>query len=489
MVALIIYREDINTLAKEIPDKQKALVLQGGGALGAYEAGVFRAIYKKLIKEERNADGDNLFDIIAGTSSGALSGAVLINHFLANKSWKDCDTRLVDFWKGLRNTTYADVLIRKNPYIHAFWKYLHKINPNIATPEAARRFWSVFQFDFSLFGGGVPNAYQPFPQPNWRFLNLLEYRNLRYDYAPLRAYLSGFIDFPIKTEEEEPRFLVVSTDVQDYTSAVTFDSYKKPKGPKNVVDNQITDLQGKVSKWYSEYGEGQNRHLIFYDGGIGLDQLIASALAKYALDHPYMEDKISKTKRQFWDGGYLSNTPLRELIQSHRDYWINRPDRKQGIDDELRKVPDLEVYIVDLHATIEKSIPTDTDSIDDREHDILFRNKTSYDEKVAQIVTDYVDLSKTLMRLAKDKGASESDIKNILNSKGKDMLLKSTKRSGETRRYRDLLDGRFKITKIWHIGRQDDQDAIYGKFTDFSTESIDKLIEDGEHDATLVIQQ
>jgi NTE family protein len=25
--------------------------------------------------------------------------------------------------------------------------------------------------------------------------------------------------------------------------------------------------------------------------------------------------------RGFWDGGILSNTPLRELIQKHRDYW------------------------------------------------------------------------------------------------------------------------------------------------------------------------
>jgi predicted acylesterase/phospholipase RssA len=27
--------------------------------------------------------------------------------------------------------------------------------------------------------------------------------------------------------------------------------------------------------------------------------------------------------RMFWDGGLLSNTPLRELIQSHREYWVN----------------------------------------------------------------------------------------------------------------------------------------------------------------------
>jgi NTE family protein len=29
----------------QIPKEQRALILQGGGSLGAYEAGVFRAIY------------------------------------------------------------------------------------------------------------------------------------------------------------------------------------------------------------------------------------------------------------------------------------------------------------------------------------------------------------------------------------------------------------------------------------------------------------
>jgi predicted patatin/cPLA2 family phospholipase len=41
----------------EIPAKQRALVLQGGGALGAYEAGVFDVLYywikKGLIESEK----------------------------------------------------------------------------------------------------------------------------------------------------------------------------------------------------------------------------------------------------------------------------------------------------------------------------------------------------------------------------------------------------------------------------------------------------
>ena len=46
---------------------QRALVLQGGGALGAYEAGAFKAIYDYLVKENGESP-KSLFDIVAGTS-------------------------------------------------------------------------------------------------------------------------------------------------------------------------------------------------------------------------------------------------------------------------------------------------------------------------------------------------------------------------------------------------------------------------------------
>ena len=49
-----------------IPSKQRALVLQGGGALGAYQAGAVQALYKHLPANENKQGG--LFDIVAGTS-------------------------------------------------------------------------------------------------------------------------------------------------------------------------------------------------------------------------------------------------------------------------------------------------------------------------------------------------------------------------------------------------------------------------------------
>ena len=68
----------------KIPEIQRALVLQGGGALGAYDAGVFQALYDTLPKEvEHNGERARpLFDIVAGTSSGAMNGAILVERNL-----------------------------------------------------------------------------------------------------------------------------------------------------------------------------------------------------------------------------------------------------------------------------------------------------------------------------------------------------------------------------------------------------------------------
>ena len=80
--------------------------------------------------------------------------------------------------------------------------------------------------------------------------------------------------------------------------------------------------------------------------------------------------------RPFWDGIYLSNTPLRELLQAHRDYWFKVRGR---IDD----IPKLKVYNVDLYPTAEKGTPEGFDEINDIQYDVLFHNKTRYDERVA----------------------------------------------------------------------------------------------------------
>ena len=473
-------------MSQENDNCQRTLVFQGGGALGAYEAGTYQHIYRKVSQE--NPDG-RLFDIIAGTSIGAINSSVLVGHYLKNNSWVGSAEKLLEFWEGLMCPTIADGLFVRNSLVSNSWNYLRIFNQGIADAESARRFWSIFEFAFSPLG--VTNMYKSIPQMGSKFLNpftdFLPW--WRYDYTPLRNYLSEFIDFPIKTslEKGQPRLLLTSVDIQDYTTPVVFDSYEKlHDAPVNRNSKAKGDGDRKGNgRRYSEYGNSENRHIVYYDG-IGPDQVLASALGKYAIDHPHIEDSITGTMRQLWDGGYLSNTPLRELLTAHRNYWMEYLRKNRGNKNQpFIQAPELEVYIINLHPLAPKDIPQDKDLIDDRESDILFHDRTTYDEQVAYAFTDFVDMTSELVKLASSNGLSKN-VEEILEKKAK-----SISRVGEYRftTYRDLFLGKPRISKVWRIDRLESTDATFGKITDFTPSTIRKLIESGQIDARISIDR
>jgi predicted acylesterase/phospholipase RssA len=78
----------IGTVSSGMVDKEKetatpetVLILQGGGSLGAYECRVWKTLAKHNIK----------FEIIAGTSIGAVNAAIIAAHKGSNNSEIDND--------------------------------------------------------------------------------------------------------------------------------------------------------------------------------------------------------------------------------------------------------------------------------------------------------------------------------------------------------------------------------------------------------------
>jgi NTE family protein len=102
----------------DIPEKERALVLQGGGSLGAYEAGAYRAIYELLSNtdKEQGKHGKPIFDIIAGTSIGAINAAVLVSYVLENQTYEGSAERLVDFWNYISKKSIAET----NPFFKSW---------------------------------------------------------------------------------------------------------------------------------------------------------------------------------------------------------------------------------------------------------------------------------------------------------------------------------------------------------------------------------
>ncbi|MFL6481722.1 MAG: patatin-like phospholipase family protein [Nitrososphaera sp.] len=561
---------------------QRALVLQGGGALGAYEAGVFNALCEDLARknEEKHNNNNNnnrmLFDIVAGTSIGAVNAATIVgtmlnykrDHPQANQRdvWQYSAKELEKFWseisdpltlmpKGMRDNplysswlsngknanefggqllsnmwdfgkTVGDTSVKNYnrvtestqrqigdkwpwawPYVPVFtedepyfrlmswkdnWKeewpyisgffYWPENYGSLATSEALRRYYTYVA---SLFYG-VPRVLLPgITQPDMEFPLGLSPTFTRFDNSPLARSVKRYWDYekyPIKTsfDKGEPRLILVSVDMLDATTAVAFDSY--------ADQNDIC---------VTEYGDNEFKHIIEYPEGITIKHVIASMSTH--LRYKYQEMKVKnkdegrkeeeRESRLFWDGAYLSNTPLRELLHMHKNYWQNV--RKETVElgegkESITLAPDLEIYIVNLYPTIEKEVPVNPDTIQDREIDIKFHDRTKYDVKVAEMTTDYLELIEQLINIgykhAEYDSAFKADLKTLLDEK-----TKSKKRSGEKRTYRDILDGRADITKVVYIDRRDDGNTIFGKAFEFSSKTIKELEASGYKDAKIAI--
>ena len=479
------------------PKTQRALVLQGGGALGAYEAGAFRALYDSISENDGLKSDSNtpLFDIVAGTSSGAINAAILVSYVKENKKWEGSAEHLCKFWRD----------ISSNPNLSNWWPFSfddglwvdtwnerHNNNKNAATGEAARRYYSAKEFLYS----GADNV---FSKPN------LEYDNrffdefyppvnlwYKYDNQPLKKSLRKVVAEPIATSFDEnsrqPRLLMVSVDVLDSTSIV-FDSFAKKDGRRFSEykdDNSLDD----------EETPKKDKRILRYDNGIVLDHVIASASVPINYDYTILESESApvkeknsiqntnddnvnrnnnKSNRYFWDGGMLSNTPLRELIHAHRDYWLKIREEKD--------VSNLDIYIIDVHPPRQDDISFDRDGAINRNLDITYHNRNLYDIQIANLVSDYIDLANSLKDLATKSGAQSGEITRILNKRTKSSPRSKDKE--KERKYKNLLEGRFSIENVTHIERKNkkDDDTISNKAFDFSTQTINQLIDDGYNDA------
>ena len=90
------------------------------------------------------------------------------------------------------------------------------------------------------------------------------------------------------------------------------------------------------------------------------------------------------------------------------------------------------------------------------------------------LVSDYVDLTKKLIKIAKDHGVKDDIINNLLNSNtinhGKEMI---------PRKYSDIVEGQFEIERVVRINRKSDEYTISTKILDFSAKTIKQLREGG----------
>jgi NTE family protein len=142
-----------------------ALLLQGGGALGAYQAGVYQAL----------AEGDLHPDWIAGISIGAINAALIAG----NPAEKRVE-RLREFWETVSRSPFGLPAVAgtefKNEYTHRMVNQLRSIGTLLA---GAPGFFTL----------RLPPPYLYPPES----IDTLSF----YDVSPLRATLTRLVDFDL----------------------------------------------------------------------------------------------------------------------------------------------------------------------------------------------------------------------------------------------------------------------------------------------------
>ena len=170
------------------------LVLQGGGALGAYQAGVYQALHEAGLRP----------DWVIGTSIGAINAALIAGN-------KDAD---------------------RLPRLKAFWKRVEYSQPrNLAAgmPFLGKQF-----ADWMTMAGGIDGFFTPnalaFASSNWP---LGAERAGYYNTAPLRKTLSDLIDFNL-TNNGGTRLTVGAANVQTAEMRY-FDSRDTPLDVRHIM--------------------------------------------------------------------------------------------------------------------------------------------------------------------------------------------------------------------------------------------------------------
>lgn len=197
--ALIRYRVNLQAIKSDLsnPDyplehipNQTVLILQGGGALGAFECGVMKALEEAKIYP----------DIVAGVSIGAFNGAIIAGN--------------------PKNATVA---------LEAFWSELGVDTPDLPN-ESLRRILSSWQ---SLVFGSPrffhPRWFMPVLSPSQLPLGWTSF----YDPSPVKALLAKYVDFG-RLKSSPVRLLLSAVNVETAELEI-FDSYVDDLTPDHIL--------------------------------------------------------------------------------------------------------------------------------------------------------------------------------------------------------------------------------------------------------------
>jgi NTE family protein len=231
-------------VAERPPFECIALLLQGGGALGSYQAGVYQAL----------AEANLHPDWVAGISIGAINSALIAGNPPERRV-----ERLREFWETISNLPLGGPYLKSVEYSDDFRRVLNQ----------ARAFGVAML--------GAPHFFTPrIPHPMfWPSspVDALSY----YDTAPLRETLEQLVDFG-RINSRQMRFSVGAVNVQT-GNFVAFDNANQVIGPEHVIASGSLPPGFPATEVANEY---------FWDGG-----LVSNTPLQWVLDTWPRQDTLA----------------------------------------------------------------------------------------------------------------------------------------------------------------------------------------------------
>ena len=219
----------MSSVAKRTPFECIALVLQGGGALGSYQGGVYQAL----------AEADLHPNWVAGVSIGAVNSALIAGNPPERRVEK-----LREFWETVSSPPLGPFGVPYNPLVKIEHDFTHRMVNQVRA------------LGIMLFG--APGFFNPrFPSP----VLLPSPRSdaiSYYDVAPLKATLERLVDFDRINKAGEMRLSVGAVNVRTGNS-VYFDTKTHVIGPPHVIASGSLPPGFPATEIEGEY---------YWDGGI-----------------------------------------------------------------------------------------------------------------------------------------------------------------------------------------------------------------------------
>jgi len=283
------------------PFEQVALLLQGGGALGSYQAGVYQAL----------AEADLHPDWVAGISIGAFNSAIIAG----NPPEKRVE-RLREFWETVCSSPLGLPYLR---FIDLKDDFSHE------TVNQARA-WNVVMF-------GAPRFFVPRAPASVLFPGHAG-RASFYDNTPIRATLARLVDFD-RINAGAMRFSVGAVDVCS-GNFIYFDTTTHRIGIEHVV------ASGSLPPGFPAT-EVDGRH--YWDGG-----LVSNTPLQWVLDSRPRRDTLAFQVDLWSARGALPKDLIgvevrhKEIVYSSRtraatDHYKNAQKLRNALATLLRKLP------------------------------------------------------------------------------------------------------------------------------------------------------